>query len=118
MPTLDEDQQIIQAAANDPDALPLTEEQMKQLVSIRYSPEGLDHFRSLVLTGNHGWVMLRGSMWNDARTPMQRGLNTAMHLSGHLRITPPMDTLLLQLPATRLWPALGITLQIGHRRVA
>jgi hypothetical protein len=56
MPTLEEDQQITQATANDPDARPLTEEQMnhmvplkalrgrprvenkKQLVSIRYRP--------------------------------------------------------------------------------
>ena len=64
MPTLEEDEKITQAAANDPDALPLAEEQMnlmvplktlrgrprltnkKQLVSIRYSPEVLEYFRS------------------------------------------------------------------------
>jgi uncharacterized protein (DUF4415 family) len=60
MPTVDEDHQITQAALNDPDASPLTDEQMnrmvplktirrrprlenkKQLVSIRYSPEVLE----------------------------------------------------------------------------
>jgi len=64
MPTIEEDEKITEAAANDPDALPLTEAQMnrmvplktirgrprlaskKQLVSIRYSPEVLDYFRS------------------------------------------------------------------------
>ena len=57
MPTLEQDQLITAAAESDPDALPLTDEQMsamvpirvlrgcpklankKQLVSIRYSPE-------------------------------------------------------------------------------
>ena len=64
MPTHEEDEKITQAAANDPDALPLAEEQMnlmvplktlrgrprltnkKQLVSIRYGPEVLEYFRS------------------------------------------------------------------------
>lgn len=64
VPTLEEDQEITNAANSDPDAKPLTEEQMgqmvplkalrgrprlankKQLVSIRYSPEVLDYFRS------------------------------------------------------------------------
>jgi len=64
IPTLEEDQEITSAANADPDAIPLTEEQMgqmiplkalrgrprlankKQLVSIRYSPEVLDYFRS------------------------------------------------------------------------
>lgn len=64
VPTLEEDQEITNAANTDPDAKPLTEEQMgqmvplrvlrgrprlankKQLVSIRYSPEVLDYFRS------------------------------------------------------------------------
>ncbi len=64
MPTLEEDEQITQAAAEDPDALPLTDEQMnqmvplkslrgrprlankKQLVSIRYSSEVLEYFKS------------------------------------------------------------------------
>jgi uncharacterized protein (DUF4415 family) len=64
MPTAEEDQRITAAAESDPDALPLTEEQMinmvpvragrgrprsakkKQLVSIRYSPEVLHYFRS------------------------------------------------------------------------
>jgi uncharacterized protein (DUF4415 family) len=64
MPTLEEDQLITAAAESDPDALPLTDEQMstmvpirvprgrpkfehkKQLVSIRYSPEVIDYFRA------------------------------------------------------------------------
>ena len=64
IPTPEEDQEITNAANGDPDAQPLTEEQMdqmvplralrgrprlankKQLVSIRYSPDVLDYFRS------------------------------------------------------------------------
>ena len=64
MPTLEEDRLITQAAELDPDALPLTDEQLramvpirvvrgrpklankKQLVSIRYSPEVIDYFRA------------------------------------------------------------------------
>jgi uncharacterized protein (DUF4415 family) len=64
MPTLEEDQLITAAAESDPDALPLTDEQMsamvpirvlrgrpqlankKQLVSIRYSPEVINYFRA------------------------------------------------------------------------
>jgi uncharacterized protein (DUF4415 family) len=64
MPTLEEDQLITEAAESDPDALPLTDEQMsamvpirvlrgrpqlankKKLVSIRYSPEVIDYFRA------------------------------------------------------------------------
>lgn len=64
MPTLEEDKQITQAAIDDEDALPLTAEQLnemlplrslrgrprsdnkKQLVSIRYSPEVLEFFKS------------------------------------------------------------------------
>ena len=64
MPTLEEVRLITQAAELDPDALPLTDEQLramvpirvvrgrpklankKQLVSIRYSPEVIDYFRS------------------------------------------------------------------------
>ena len=64
VPTFEEDQEITNAANADPDAKPLTAEQMgqmvplkalrgrpklahkKQLVSIRYSPEVLDYFRS------------------------------------------------------------------------
>ena len=64
MPTLEEDRLIAQAAELDPDALPLTDEQLramvpirvvrgrpklankKQLVSIRYSPEVIDYFRA------------------------------------------------------------------------
>jgi uncharacterized protein (DUF4415 family) len=64
IPSLEEDREITNAANADHDATPLTEEQMcqlvplkaiqgrprlanrKQLVSIRYSPEVLDYFRS------------------------------------------------------------------------
>ena len=64
MPTLEEDVQITQAAIDDEDAQPLTAEQLnemvplrslrgrprsenkKQLVSIRYSPEVLEFFKS------------------------------------------------------------------------
>lgn len=64
MPTFEEDELITAAAASDPDALPLTDEQMsamvpirvlrgrpklahkKQLVSIRYSPEVINYFRA------------------------------------------------------------------------
>ena len=69
MPTLQEDKAITSAARSDPDAQPLTPKQLKamvpmralrgrpksesskQLVSVRYSQEVLDYFRS---TGE-GW---------------------------------------------------------------
>ena len=69
MPTLLEDKAITAAAKTDPDALPLTPKQLKsmvpmralrgrpksdktkQLVSVRYSPEVLEYFKS---TGE-GW---------------------------------------------------------------
>ena len=69
MPTLQEDKAITTAARADPDALPLTPKQLKsmvpmralrgrpksgktkQLVSVRYSPEVLEYFKS---TGE-GW---------------------------------------------------------------
>lgn len=69
MPTVEEDKLITAAAKADPDAQPLTPEQLKamvpfralrgrppspnrkQLVSIRYSPEVLEYFKS---TGE-GW---------------------------------------------------------------
>lgn len=64
MPTIEEDKLITAAAESDPDAIPLTDEQMsamvpirvlrgrpklankKKLVSIRYSPEVIDYFRA------------------------------------------------------------------------
>lgn len=64
IPTVEEDQLITSAAQSDPDALPLTDEQMekmvpmrvlrgrpklankKLLISMRYSPEVIDYFRS------------------------------------------------------------------------
>lgn len=72
MPTPDEDAIITRAAKSDPDAQPLTSKQLsamvpmralrgrpkaamtKKLVSIRYSPEVLDYFKS---TGE-GWQSL------------------------------------------------------------
>jgi len=69
MPTAEEDQAITAAAKSDPDAQPLTPKQLrsmvpmqalrgrpktkskKQLVSIRYSPEVVEYFKS---TGE-GW---------------------------------------------------------------
>ncbi len=69
LPTVAEDRAITAAAKSDPDALPLTPKQLramvpiralrgrpklanaKQLVSVRYSPEVLDYFKS---TGE-GW---------------------------------------------------------------
>jgi uncharacterized protein (DUF4415 family) len=79
MPTLEDDQLITAAAESNPDALPLTEEQMKamvpvrmlrgrpklenkkQLVSIRYSPEGTDYFRS----SGAGWQARINSVLRD-----------------------------------------------------
>ena len=64
IPTLEEDQLITASAESDPDALPLTDDQMnamvpmsvvrgrpklankKQLVSVRYSPEVIDYFKA------------------------------------------------------------------------
>jgi len=69
LPSLEEDAAIVAAASADPDAQPLTDEQLramvpmravrgrpksaskKQLVSVRYSPEVVDFFKS---TGE-GW---------------------------------------------------------------
>jgi uncharacterized protein (DUF4415 family) len=79
IPTLEEDQLITAAAESDPDALPLTEEQMsamvpirvlrgrpklanqKQLVSIRYSPEVIDYFRA----SGAGWQARMDAVLKD-----------------------------------------------------
>ena len=79
MPTFEEDQLITAAAESDPDALPLTDEQMsamvpirvlrgrtklankKQLVSIRYSPEVIDFFKA----SGAGWKARMGSVLKD-----------------------------------------------------
>jgi uncharacterized protein (DUF4415 family) len=79
MPTLEEDQLITAAAESDPDALPLTDEQMstmvpirvlrgrpklankKQLVSIRYSPEVIDYFRA----SGAGWQARMDAVLKD-----------------------------------------------------
>ena len=79
MPTLEEDQLITAAAESDPDALPLTDEQMstmvpirvprgrpklaskKQLVSIRYSHEVIDYFRA----SGAGWQARMDAVLKD-----------------------------------------------------
>jgi uncharacterized protein (DUF4415 family) len=79
MPTLEEDKVITAAAESDPDALPLTDEQMsamvpirvlrgrpkvankKQLVSIRYSPEVIDYFRA----SGAGWQARMDAVLKD-----------------------------------------------------
>jgi uncharacterized protein (DUF4415 family) len=79
MPTLEEDRFITAAAKSDPDALPLTDEQMramvpmrllrgrpklankKQLVSIRYSPEVIDYFRA----SGAGWQSRMDAVLKD-----------------------------------------------------
>ena len=76
MPTLEEDKRITAEAKADPDAQPLTAKQLKamvpmkslrgrpksdtkkQLVSVRYSPEVIDYFKS---TGD-GWQSLMDSV--------------------------------------------------------
>ena len=79
MPTLEEDRLITSAAESDPDALPLTDEQMsamvpirvlrgrpkltnkKQLVSIRYSPEVINYFRA----SGAGWQARMDAVLKD-----------------------------------------------------
>jgi uncharacterized protein (DUF4415 family) len=79
IPTLEEDQLITAAAESDPDALPLTDDQMnamvtmsvvrgrpklankKQLVSIRYSPEVIDYFKA----SGAGWQARMDSVLKD-----------------------------------------------------
>jgi uncharacterized protein (DUF4415 family) len=79
LPAFEEDQLITAAAKSDPDALPLTDEQMsamvpicvlrgrpklankKQLVSIRYSPEVIDYFRA----SGAGWQARMDAVLKD-----------------------------------------------------
>lgn len=79
IPTLEEDQLITAAAESDPDALPLTDDQVnamvpksivrgrpklankKQLVSIRYSPEVIDFFKA----SGAGWQARMDSVLKD-----------------------------------------------------
>jgi uncharacterized protein (DUF4415 family) len=79
MPTPKEDRLITAAAESDPDAPPLTDEQMramvpmrvlrgrpklankKQLVSIRYSPEVIDYFRA----SGAGWQSRMDAVLKD-----------------------------------------------------
>lgn len=86
MPTAAEDRAITAAAKRDPDAQPITEEQLKamvpakalrgrpkslnkkQLVSVRYSPEVVDYFKS---TGE-GWQSLMDSVLRKYVARQQR----------------------------------------------
>lgn len=89
MPTVEEDRAIRAAARSDPDAQPLTPKQLssmvplralrgrpktgskKQLVSIRYSPEVVEYFKS---TGG-GWQSRMDSVLRDyvaRRSPSRR----------------------------------------------
>ena len=79
IPTLEEDQFITAAAESDPDALPLTDDQMnamvpmsvvrgrpklankKQLISIRYSPEVIAFFKA----SGVGWQARMDSVLKD-----------------------------------------------------
>lgn len=79
MSTIDEDRLITEAALSDPDALPLTEDQLskmvpirvargkpklatkKQLASIRYSPEVIDYFKA----SGVGWQARMDAVLND-----------------------------------------------------
>jgi uncharacterized protein (DUF4415 family) len=79
IPTLEENQLITAAAESDPDALPLTDDQMnamvpmsmlrgrpklankKKLVSIRYSPEVIDYFRA----SGAGWQARMDAVLKD-----------------------------------------------------
>lgn len=87
MPTLQEDKAITTAAKSDPDAQPLTPKQLKsmvpmralrgrpksdktkQLVSVRYSPEVLEYFKS---TGE-GWQSRMDSVLRSYVTRHSRG---------------------------------------------
>ena len=101
MPTLMEDQLITAATESDPDALPLTDEQMstmihipvlragrpklannKQLVSIRYSPEMIDCSGLLELVGKLVWRLFSRTM--SKRTPLAtlRGPNVKTQKTG------------------------------------
>ena len=119
VPTLEEDQDITNAANADPDAQPLTDEQMgqmvplkalrgrprltnkKQLVSSDIALKYLIIFGLPVQAGNRGWTLSCASMWNHVLAAMQRGPNTAMHLIRHLRSTLPSEDLFLGLSAGR-----------------
>lgn len=86
MPTAAEDRAITAAAKRDPDAQPITEEQLKamvpakalrgrpkslnkkQLVSVRYSPEVVNYFKS---TGE-GWQSLMDSVLRKYVARQQR----------------------------------------------
>ncbi len=86
MPTVAEDRAITAAARSDPDAQPLTPKQLKamvpihalrgrpksanpkQLVSVRYSPEVLEYFRS---TGE-GWQSRMDGVLREYVTRHQR----------------------------------------------
>lgn len=87
MPTVEEDKAITAAARSDPDALPLTPKQLKEmvpmrtlrgrpksdnkklLVSVRYSPEVVAYFKS---TGE-GWQSRMDSVLRDYVARHSRG---------------------------------------------
>ncbi len=93
MPTVEEDRAITAAAKNDPDAQPLTSKQLKAmvplrslrgrpksenkklLVSVRYSPEVVEYFRSKVrrLAIANGTACF-ASMWHAMAERMMRAL--------------------------------------------
>lgn len=95
LPTLEEDARITAAAESDPDALPLTQVQLdqmvpmralrgrprsatrKQLVSIRYSPEVLAYFRA----SGAGWQARMDAVLRDyvqSHTPARGGEGAEM----------------------------------------
>lgn len=93
MPSLEEDKAIKAAAENDPDALPLTAEQLKAMVplkslrgrprsanrkvllSVRYSPEVVDYFKS---TGD-GWQSLMDSVLREYVAHHAKAGSTSLH---------------------------------------
>jgi hypothetical protein len=103
VPTLEEDLEITNAANADPDATPLTEEQMGQMVplkALRGRPR-LANMKYLIISGlpvqagNPGWTPSCASMSSHVLASMQRGPNTAMHLTRLRSFTMPSGDLLL-----------------------
>lgn len=100
MPTLEEDQLITAAEESDPEALPLTDEQMtamvpmrvlrsrpklannQQLVSIRYSPEVIGSSGPQLLVGKHVWMPCARNMSKLTQLAMLRGPNIKMQKTG------------------------------------
>jgi hypothetical protein len=119
VPSLEEDRQITNAANADPDATPLTEEQMGQMVplkALRGRPRLANRkhlcpsdtvLKDLIISdlpvqaGNPGWMPSCASMSSHVLASMQRGLNTAMQLTRLRRFILPSGDLLLLLSAGR-----------------